>query len=236
MFRNPLLPVSSLKSGGVKISKLPPSGLQFDSAAMRGRSVVVAAFLIQTCCRAVMKGNKSETANLETEMRLHNNRHFTRKHGHIKSQQKALLAQVDVPIDAFTLHHPFVHSNITEFEYSKWYFLFLILFDKNAAETLDVSLAVPQIIKSLSFKLSVPESVFSISKAEKYESGSISANLTLTSLTIPGLHEKLSNLQEMSPLFWLLGTRYKLVQVLHSKNIHFYVGNNGQVRREKEMI
>jgi len=183
-----------------------------------------------------MKKNESKTANLETKMRLHTERHFTNKLGHIKSHQKRLLAQVDVPIDAFTLHHPFVHSNVTEFEYSKWYFLFLILFDKNSAETLDISLAVPQIIKSLSSKLSVPESVFSISKAEKYQSGSISANLSLTRLTIPGLHEKLSNLQEISPLFWLLGTRYKLVQVLHSRNIHFFVGNNGQVRREKEMI
>ena len=196
----------------------------------------MAVLVTQTCCRTLVKGNKSKTANLETEMRLHIDRHFTSKRGHIKSHPKSLLAQVDVPIDAFTLHHPFIHSNVTEFEYSKWYFLFLILFDKHSAETLDISLAVPQIIKSLSSKLSVPESVFSISKAEKYQSGSISANLSLTSLTIPGLHEKLSNLQEISPLFWLLGTRYKLVQVLHSRNIHFYVGNNGQVRREKEMV
>ena len=202
---------------------------------MRGRSVLEAVLLIQTCT-AFMKKNESKTANLETKMRLHTERHSTRKHGHIKSHQKRLLAQVDVPIDAFTLHHPFIHSNVTEFEYSKWYFLFLILFDKNSAETLDVSLAVPQIIKSLSSKLSVPESVFSISKAEKYQSGSISANLSLTNLTIPKLHNKLSTLQESSPVFWFLGTRYRLVQVLHSRNIHIHVGSNGQVQRQKVIL
>ena len=32
---------------------------------------------------------------------------------------RSMMAGLDLPIDAFTLHHPFIHSSITEFEYSQ---------------------------------------------------------------------------------------------------------------------
>jgi hypothetical protein len=94
----------------------------------------------------------------------------------------------DLPLDPFTLHHPYIHSSMTEFEYSEWYFLFFTFFDKSSSPTIDVSLTVPELAKSLSSKLSVPASVFSISRAEKYRSNSISANLSLTNHTIPRLY------------------------------------------------
>jgi hypothetical protein len=144
----------------------------------------------------------------------------------VKNNSKSI--GFDLPLDAFTLHHPYIHSSATEFEYSEWYFLFFTFFDKSSP-IIDVSLTVPEIAKSLSSKLSVPASVFSISRAEKYRSNSISANLSLTNHTIPRLHHKLCNLQNTSPLFWIRGTRYKLVQVIHDRNMHLYIRNNGQV-------
>ena len=78
----------------------------------------------------------------------------------------------DIPLDAFSLHHPFLRSHVTEFEFSAWYFLFFSIFYKNSSvamiETVDVSLVVPDLASALSSKLSVPPSVFSVSKAEKY--------------------------------------------------------------------
>ena len=151
----------------------------------------------------------------------------------IKPQKKhldrAVLDRLDLPLDAFTLHHPFLHSSITEFEYSQWYFLFFVFFDKPSRSSIDVSLTVPEISKSLSSKLSVAASVFSISRAEKYRTKSISANLSLTNHTITGLHHNLCNLQNTSPLFWIRATRYKLVAVVHDKNKHLYVRKMGQV-------
>jgi hypothetical protein len=147
-----------------------------------------------------------------------------------KEFDRSMMAGLDLPLDAFTLHHPFIHSSITDYEYSQWYFLFFMVFDKSSIVSVDVSLTVPEIIKSLSSKLSVPASVFSISRAEKYRSNSISANLSLTNHTIPRLHQKLCNLQNTSPLFWIRGTRYKLVQVIHDKNQHLYIRNNEQVK------
>ena len=75
-------------------------------------------------------------------------------------------------LDAFSLHHPFLRSHVTEFEFSAWYFLFFSIFYKNSSvtETVDVSLVVPDLASALSSKLSVPASVFSVSKAEKYRS------------------------------------------------------------------
>ena len=147
----------------------------------------------------------------------------------IKAVPRSGLAGLDLPVDAFTHHHPFIHSTITEFEYSQWYFLFFMFFDEPSAVTIDVTLTVPEITELLSSKLSVAASVFSISRAEKYRTKSISANLSLTNHTIPRLHHRLCNLQNTSPLFWIRGTRYKLVQVIHDKNLHLYLRDNGQV-------
>ena len=202
---------------------MSPTYHQFVFEAMRGWNVLLVTLIVGNRAEALTR-NKSQSAELKYE----NKHHETLGH--------KIFDGLDIPIDAFTLHHPFIHSNITEFEYSKWYFLFFAFFDNTSAKTLDVSLEVPEIIKSLSSKLSVPRSIFSISKAEKYQSGSISANLSLTNLTIPKLHHKLSTLQEFSSLFWFLDTRYRLVQVLHSRNIHIHVGSNGQVKRMKVML
>ena len=147
-----------------------------------------------------------------------------------KPKQKHKEKVLDLPIDAFTLHHPFIHASTTQFEYSQWYFLFFTFFDKSSSLTIDVSLTVPEIKHSLSSKLSVPTSVFSISRVEKYRSNSISANISLTNFTIPRLHHRLCNLQNLSPLFWIKGTRYKLVQVIHDRNQHLYLHKNIQVR------
>jgi len=135
------------------------------------------------------------------------------------------LSGFDIPLDAFSLHHPFLQSHVQEFEYSDWYFLFLTLFYTNSShiETVDVSILVPELTHALSSKLNVPPNYFSISKAEKYRSNSISANLSVTNHTIPHLHQKLINLHNTSPLFWLHGVRYKLVQVIHDKNHHLFV-------------
>ena len=43
------------------------------------------------------------------------------------------------------------------------------------------------------------------------------------------LHHRLTNLQDISPLFWLRGTRYKLVQVIHDKNQHLFVRSRKKV-------
>ena len=134
--------------------------------------------------------------------------------------------------DVFTLHHPIIHPSITDYQYSQWYFFFFIFFDKPSKLSADVTQIVPGIIKSLSSKLSVPGSVFSISRAEKFRTKSISANLSLTNHTIPRLHQRLCHLQENSPLFWMAGSRYKLVQVIHDKNKHLFVRENGQVLTE----
>ena len=143
---------------------------------------------------------------------------------------KPVMPGLDLPLDAFNIHHPFSHSRVIDLQYSQWYFLFFTYFDTSSASiTMNVSLAVPEIRKSLSSKLSVPSSLFSILNAEKYRTKSISANLSLTNHTIPRLHHRLCNLQNTSPLFWIRGTRYKLVQVIHDKNQHLYLGDNGQV-------
>ena len=44
----------------------------------------------------------------------------------VKNNSKSI--GFDLPLDAFTLHHPNIHSSATEFEYSEWYFLFFIGF------------------------------------------------------------------------------------------------------------
>ena len=144
-------------------------------------------------------------------------------------ENKSSKAGIDLPLDSFTVHHSFIHSSITEYEYSHWYFLFFIFFDKPSKQAANVELVVPEITKSLASKLSVSASVLSVSRVEKYRTKSISTNLTLTNHTIPGLHHKICNLQNTSPLFWMQDTRYKLVQVIHDKNKHLFVREDKQV-------
>ena len=80
----------------------------------------------------------------------------------------------DIPLDAFSLHHPFFQPHLREFEFSNWYFLFLTIFYKSNTTreevngTADVADLVPELTKALSSKLSVPANIFSVSKAEKY--------------------------------------------------------------------
>ena len=95
----------------------------------------------------------------------------------------------DIPLDAFSLHHPFLRSHVTEFEFSAWYFLFFSIFYKNSSvtETVDVSLVVPDLASALSSKLSVPASVFSVSKAEKYRSLKITFHNNLKTKLSPPL-------------------------------------------------
>jgi len=170
---------------------------------------------------------KEDTSDMEN---LQNNR---------MSIDRPHLSGFDIPLDAFSLHHPFLQSHIQEFEFSDWYFLFFTLFYKNNSQspvaTSDVSILVPELTKALSSKLSVPANIFSISKAEKYRSNSISANISISNHTIPHLHHKLTNLHNISPLFWLKGVRYKLVQVIHDKNQHLFVKNDGKNFSNKEL-
>lgn len=82
----------------------------------------------------------------------------------------------DIPLDAFSLHHPFFQPHLKEFEFSNWYFLFFTIFYNNNSTreevesngTADVADLVPELTKALSSKLSVPANIFSVSKAEKY--------------------------------------------------------------------
>ena len=79
----------------------------------------------------------------------------------------------DIPLDAFSLHHPFMKTHLVEYEFSAWYFLFFTVFYQNTTQetkTLDMSLLVPELNKALATKLHVPATVFNIAKAEKYRS------------------------------------------------------------------
>ena len=133
-------------------------------------------------------------------------------------------------LNPFTLHHPMHSYKVTEFEFSDWYFLFFKPVNKSAATLLDISSASSEVAASLSSKLSVPSSMFSINSLDKYKSNSISANLSLMSHSIPKLHHNLCNLQNKSPIFWIRGAEFRLVQIFHDKNQHLYI-NNKEVSR-----
>lgn len=96
-------------------------------------------------------------------------------------QKVSFFSGFDIPLDAFSLHHPFLQPHVQEFEFSDWYFLFFTLFYKNVsaspAATADVSVLVPELAKALSSKLSVPANIFTISKAEKYRQVIFSENI-----------------------------------------------------------
>ena len=81
----------------------------------------------------------------------------------------------DIPLDAFSLHHPYLKTHLVEYEFSAWYFLFFTIFYQNQntteeTKTVDVSLLVPELNQALASKLSVPAAVIKIAKAEKYRS------------------------------------------------------------------
>jgi len=130
-----------------------------------------------------------------------------------------------LPLDPFTLHHPFLHPEVSEFEYSDWYFLFFTPANKSSSTTVDVSSSSSDVATLLSSKLSVASSMFSINSVDNYKSNSISANLTLMSHSIPSLHHNLCNLQNTAPIFWIRGAEFRLVQVFHDKNQHLYINN-----------
>ena len=96
-------------------------------------------------------------------------------------QKVSFFSGFDIPLDAFSLHHPFLQPHVQDFEFSDWYFLFFTLFYKNVsaspAATADVSVLVPELAKALSSKLSVPANIFTISKAEKYRQVIFSENI-----------------------------------------------------------
>ena len=137
--------------------------------------------------------------------------------------------KINLPLDPFTLHHPFIHPEVTDFEYSDWYFIFFSPVSKTLSRPVDIKSASSEVAALLSSKLSVPSSMFSINALDRYKSNSISANLSLMSHSIPKLHHNLCNLQNTSPVFWIRGTEFKLVQIFHDKNQHLYI-NTKQVK------
>ena len=91
---------------------------------------------------------------------------------------QGLLSKIDLPSDVFSLHQPYFNPSITEFEYSTWYFLYLVLSNKIQPRAVDESPTSLQITKSLSSKLFVPPSTFLVSSVESSASGdSISINM-----------------------------------------------------------
>ena len=143
---------------------------------------------------------------------------------------QGLLSKSDLPSDVFSLHHPYINPSITEFEYSTWYFLYLVLYDKTLPAAVDESPTSLQITQSLSSKLFVPPSTFLVSSVEvSVSEESISINMSLTNLSIPHLHTRICHLERDSPFFLLDRKKYRLVQVIHDKNRHLFVRNQKQV-------
>ena len=140
----------------------------------------------------------------------------------------------EAPVNSVNLHHPFIQSNIIKYEYSSWYFLFFVFFDKKASLSMDVSSAANSILSSLSSKLSAPVSIFSVSKVEMYPSKSLSVNVSINDnlgklADMVTFHQRLCSLQESEPLFKISGIRYKLVRVIHSNNKYKYYGSGYKV-------
>ena len=148
----------------------------------------------------------------------------------VKNNHKFEDAQ-NLPPISFSLHHPFLHSDVEEFIFSPWYFLVLSIVNRSSSLPADVTSISSDISESLSSKLSVPSSVFLISSIVKYSSSSpfLSVNLSLVSPSIPNLHHRLCNLHKESPFFWIRGTKLELYQVRHEKNQHVYVKKNKDV-------
>jgi len=130
-----------------------------------------------------------------------------------------------LPVDPFSLHHPFLHTSVAEFEYSEWY---LLLFLPSNA-----SLPVPntdsltnQLSRSLAEKLEVSSSIFHISSIDSNRNVGLSANISLTRLTVPHLHRNLCHLPKDGPVFEFDGKNFTLATVRHDKNQHLYIRTN----------
>lgn len=146
-------------------------------------------------------------------------------------------------LDSYNIHLPKFHPQMTDIEFSDWYFLFLSP-TENKTDVEEItgpreklrnpsSSVSDEVTGSLSEKLGVPVSQFRVGSLEQYQSGSLSVNLSLTSHKIPGLHARLCSLPHTAPSFSLVtgelggDTRqFHLVQVFHDKNQHLYINNN----------
>jgi len=130
-----------------------------------------------------------------------------------------------LPVDPFSLHHPFLHTSVAEFEYSEWY---LLLFSpSNASLLIPNTDSLPnQLTRSLAEKLEVSSSTFHISSIDSNRSGGISANISLARLTVPHLHRNLCRLPEDEPVFEFDGKNFTLLTVRHDKNQHLYIRTN----------
>jgi len=130
-----------------------------------------------------------------------------------------------LPVDPFSLHHPFLHTSVAEFEYSEWY---LLLFSpSNASLVTPNTDSLPnQLTRSLAEKLEVSSSTFHISSIDSNRSGVISANISLARLTVPHLHRNLCHLPEDEPVFEFDGKNFTLLTVRHDKNQHLYIRTN----------
>jgi len=130
-----------------------------------------------------------------------------------------------LPVDPFSLHHPFLHTSVAEFEYSEWY---LLLFSPSNASLLAPNTdSLPnQLSRSLAEKLEVSPSTFHISSIDSNRSGAISANISLTRLTVPHLHRNLCHLPQDGPAFKFDGKNFTLATVRHDKNQHLYIRTN----------
>jgi len=146
-------------------------------------------------------------------------------------------------LDSYNIHLPKFHPQMTDIEFSDWYFLFLSP-TENRTDVGEITgprekLPTPsssvsdEVTRSLSEKLRVPVSQFRVGSLEQYRSGSLSVNLSLTSHKLPGLHKRLCSLPHSAPSFSLMTVgpggqprQFHLVQVFHDKNQHLYINNN----------
>jgi len=132
----------------------------------------------------------------------------------------------NIPIDPFSLHHPFVHSSVAEFEYSEWYYLLFQPMNTSVLDQpLNIDSLIQELVSELATKLQVPASMFIISCLEEMRPG-LGANLSLSQHTVAHLHHNLCRLQQTSPIFQLGSLGYRLTKLLHDKNQHLYIRTN----------
>ena len=118
-----------------------------------------------------------------------------------------------------------IEGFVTEHVFSKWY---LMEFDQGQSSLdlcfQDSSRFSTEVLNSLSAKLSVPASVFSISSPPTISP--LSINLSLTQPSLPDLHHKLCNLPRQNPLLNICGEDVQVVKVSHGRDLHLYIANN----------